>query len=134
MRSRQYLLAAVATREAELSASRDANTAVRLRGEIDSLRAEITTLDVKLAQDFPRYAELANPAPVDITAVRAALREDEALVFFLTTKAETFVWALDRRDSIWFASPLPREWLGQEIADSGSTSRLWADKCLHQHI
>src|SRR5690606_37863849 len=83
VRSRQDLLSAVATREAELSASRDANAAVRLRGEIDSLRAEIATLDVKLAQGFPRYAELANPTPVDIAAVQAALREDEALLFFL---------------------------------------------------
>ena len=117
VRRRQDLLSAVVTREAELSASRDANAAVRLRGEIASLHAEIAILDVKLAQDFPRYAELANPVPVDIAAVQAALREDEALLFFLSTEVETFVWSLDRGSSTWFASPLSREWLGREVAD-----------------
>lgn len=117
VRSRQDMRSAIAAREAELSTVRDANAAVRLRGEIDSLNAEIAAIDTKLAAEFPRYVELANPAPVDIATVQTQLREDEALLFFLSTDSSTFVWALDRDDSLWFESPLSRDWLGDIVAD-----------------
>lgn len=116
VRKRQDLMAAVGARDAELAATGDADTAVRLRGEIDSLQAEIASIDRRLETDFPRYAELANPAPVDIPALQAHLRDDEALLFFLTTGTETFVWAIDARSSDWFAAPLSRGWLGDEVA------------------
>lgn len=116
VRQRQDLLSAIAAREAELASTREAETAIRLRGEIDSLQTEIASIDRRLEADFPRYAELANPAPADLAAVQAHLHDDEALLFFLTTGVETFVWAIDAEQGTWFSAAMSRQWLGEEVA------------------
>ncbi len=116
VRSRQDLVAQAAGREATLSSGIDANTAVRLRGEIDSLQAEIAAIDARLAADFPRYAELALPTPLTIAAIRESLQDGEALLFFLSAQDATYVWAIDRTRAHWFAAPLWTDFLAGEIA------------------
>lgn len=121
VRSRQDLVSAVASREATLSSGIDANAAVGLRGEIDSLHAEIGAIDGRLAADFPRYAELALPTPLAIEAIQQNLRDGEALLFFLSAQDATYVWAIDEARAHWFAAPLWTDSLAEEV------TRLRAD-------
>ena len=115
VRQRQDLSAQAAAREATLAAGAGGAEAIRLRGEIDTLRAEIAALDRRLASEFPRYGELANPVPADIASVQAALRDDEALLFFLTTGEATFVWAIGRTQAVWLRSVFSRDYLTEEV-------------------
>ena len=107
----------------------DGAALVTLRGEIDSLRAEAATLDARLAADFPRYGELAEPQPMTIAQVQALLGEDEALLFFLPGSITTHVWAISRDDAAWHRAAMWSDYLGDEIAqlrkdlDPASVSR-----------
>lgn len=117
VRERQDLVAQSASREAALaSPATDANAAVRLRGEIDSLQSEIAAIDARLAAAFPRYSDLANPAPAAIAQVQEHLRDDEALLFFLSGTGATFVWAISRDEAVWFRAAFTRDDLAGEIA------------------
>lgn len=129
IRQRQDVLELLARKEAELLHAAAGPAQVALRGEIDSLRAEIATLDAKLAADFPRYAELAEPQPLAVADAQALLKEDEALLFFLPGTVNTHVWAISRDGAAWHRAPMWSDWLGEEIAalrkalDPASVSR-----------
>lgn len=129
IRQRQDVLELIARKEAEFVRAATGAAQIALRGEIDSLRAEVATLDARLAADFPRYAELAEPQPLTVTDVQALLKEDEALLFLLPGVAGTHVWAIGRGDAAWHRAPMGSGWLGEEIAalrktlDPASVSR-----------
>lgn len=129
IRQRQDVLELLARKEAELSRTDDGGTLIALRGEIDSLRAELATLDARLAADFPRYGELAEPQPLSVADVQALLGEDEALLFFLPGAVGTHVWAIGRNDAAWHNAAMSSGWLGEEIGklrkelDPASVSR-----------
>jgi CHAT domain-containing protein len=75
------------------------------RARLAAIDARIATIDRVIAKDFPEYAALANPQPLDIAAAQAQLRSDEALVLFLDTPAlyatpdESFAWVLTKMDA-----------------------------------
>ena len=48
--------------------------------------------DQRLHEAFPRYAELAAPAPIEVPAVQALLHPDEALVSWFTLPDRVLVW------------------------------------------
>ncbi len=129
IRQRQDALELIARKDAELTRATDDATLVALRGEIDSLRAEIAALDARLASEFPRYAELAEPQPLTIGEVQALLKDDESLLFFVPGPVATHVWAIGRDDAVWYRSAMTSGWLGEEIAalrkqlDPASVSR-----------
>lgn len=122
VRRQQDLLELVSAREAAIAAragdgeAESADAIVRLRGEIDSLRAEIAALDARLATDFPRYGDLAAPAPLALEEVRALLGEDESLLFFLTGREAVHIWAVSREASLWHRAFIPPDFLADEIA------------------
>ena len=117
VRKRQDLAGNVTALEATIaSGGIDATTAVRLRGEIDSMRAEIAAIDTRLAADFPRYAEFASPRPASVADVQGMLRADEAMLFYFTTDTGTFAWAIDREAATWTRAALWDEYLADEIA------------------
>ena len=116
IRQRQDLLELLAGKEALARTAADA-VLVSLRGEIDSLRAEVAALDARLSAEFPGYGELAEPQPLGIGEVQALLKEDEALLFFLPGSLATHIWAIGRDDVAWHRSVMSTEWLGEEVAD-----------------
>lgn len=105
VRKRQDLMALANQAEAALAAAASQpggeTRMVGLRGEIDSLHAEIGEIDARLKQDFPRYAELANPAPMSIADVQALLQPDEGLLLALSGRDHVFVWAIGKTASAW---------------------------------
>jgi CHAT domain-containing protein len=120
VRQRQDLVTLADAREAELSqaaALGDDGEArvVRLRGEIGSLRSEIAALDAELLKAFPRYSDLASPAPLSIPEVQALLEPDESLLLFLPARNNVFIWAVSREAAAWHALPYGAETLAEDI-------------------
>lgn len=121
VRQRQDLVTLVEEREKEMSeaAAADADgeaKVVSLRGEIGSLRSEIAELDSRLLEAFPRYSDLASPAPLSVAEVQALLEEDESLLLILPTRHNIFVWAVSARASAWHRLPYGAGTLADDIA------------------
>lgn len=63
----------------------------------------IRAIDAQLAEAFPDFATLRQPAPSGFTTARAALAEDEILLFYADTSPlgtvdfETYLWAVPKR-------------------------------------
>ncbi|HEV7256125.1 MAG TPA: hypothetical protein VGN97_23905 [Mesorhizobium sp.] len=115
VRKRQDLVALAGLREDEMQSADDAARMVALRGEIDSIRAEIAGIDATLAEDFPRYAELANPAPLSIAAVQSLLEDDEGLVVVLGGKDDVFTFAVTRESFAWSRTGYGAWLLAEEV-------------------
>ncbi len=71
----------------------DQKVIATLRRQIDLLRQARQALLGQLEREFPAYAELINPKPATVDAVRKALRPGEALVATFVTHDRVFSWA-----------------------------------------
>ena len=111
-------IAAVSKPPGQRNADAEAENAARLAA-IDKRLGEI---DARLKEEFPDYAALANPEPLEIAQVQKLLGDDEALVQFLDTSAfqptpeETFVWVATNTDAMWFRSKLGTDALKRRVA------------------
>ena len=92
MRERQDMVGEWQRRDRLLIAARSAPSDKRNNVAEEALAARLTAIDARiaeidrtLARNFPDYATLANPEPLEISEVQAQLRADEALVPFLVT-------------------------------------------------
>lgn len=72
-----------------------------LRKELTDIAAQISGLDADLVAQFPEYADLSNPKPLSIPEVQALLKPHEALVLFLVTTEESYVWAIGADKAAW---------------------------------
>ncbi len=66
-------------------------------GRLDKIGAEIAGLDASIARQFPEYAELTHPAPLDANEVQSLLHDDEALIMFIETGYPSWVWAITKQ-------------------------------------
>ena len=73
----------------------------RARKENAVLRTEIAALDRGLeelyrglARDFPEYAELTSPQPLELVQAMQLLKSDEAMVVYLLGPDESFLWVV----------------------------------------
>jgi CHAT domain-containing protein/Tfp pilus assembly protein PilF len=89
---------------------------------IDEIRKNIADTESKLAANsaqlqtqFPDYAKLASPKPLQIEDAQKVLGPDEALVLLLTGDKDSYVFALTVSDFDWRAIPLGGGDLGAEI-------------------
>ena len=71
------------------------NVIASMQKRIEQIRSERRELLAGIQKQFPRYAELVNPQPASLDAVRKALGPGEALVSVLTTEDRTFIWAVN---------------------------------------
>ena len=55
---------------------------------------------LRLAREFPAYAELSSPAPLSIAQTQALLKPDEALVSFVSMNDKSYVFAVTREAAI----------------------------------
>lgn len=83
-------------------AERDAEEVAELRSELDAADAAIVAVDARLAGEFPDFAELQRPAPINFDAVRQRLGDNDVLLFFADTAGfggaawETYLWAVPK--------------------------------------
>ena len=114
-------LAALVTREQDgaqrLSALRDLLTSLlasppgerseqvvkRLRAEIADLEKQRRALYKEIEQRFPSFANLLNPKPATVEAVRNGLADSEALLAVYVGAERSYVWAVARSGAVGFA-------------------------------
>jgi CHAT domain-containing protein/Tfp pilus assembly protein PilF len=75
--------------------------AQEVRTRLENIQDKLKENDTKIKTEFPKYAELARPTPLTIADVRKFLKPQEALVKFLTSESETFVWAITQNEAAW---------------------------------
>lgn len=72
-----------------------------LQARLDRINGRLKEIEDVLAKRFPEYAEFANPRALTLADIQGLLRPSEALVAYLTTAHETFVWAVSREGWEW---------------------------------
>ncbi|MSQ50907.1 MAG: CHAT domain-containing protein, partial [Betaproteobacteria bacterium] len=82
-------------------ARRNAKSESQLRDEQGTKSRDIAVLDARLEREFPKYRELISPQPLALDAARKLLAEDEALLVFLVTSRESFIWVARREDVLF---------------------------------
>jgi CHAT domain-containing protein len=91
----------------EAAARADAKAAEAARAFIGGIEAKLAETQGALHNDFPDYAELANPKPLALLDAQSLLHEGQALVLFLdlpergNVPEETIVFALTKTDARW---------------------------------
>ena len=95
---------------------RDDKAIAQTRTTLTRVSNEIISLDNQLAEDFPEYATLANPQPLNGGEVQNLLKNDEALIYFMTSNEAVYIWVLTDRDFSWHRAPLKRKALRQQVA------------------
>ena len=110
-------------RDRALIAEMSKPTTQQNRGGVDALRKQIAqledkqkTLQAKIETDFPDYAALSSPRPLNVDNVQKLLRGDEALVFFLAGDKESYVFALTHDAFDWRVIPFNRQQLSDKVA------------------
>ncbi len=106
------------------------------RDRLANIDASIATIDQKFSDDFPEYAALATSEPLTIEAAQAQLRDDEALVLMVDSRAdadmpeEVFVWVLTKTDSRWVRSNVGTQSLQERVTAlrCGLDFAAWIDQ------
>ena len=88
-----------------------------LRERLGNLDARIKALSKKLAAEFPDYAELAATKPVPLSDLQKLLNPEEALVAYLVSDQETYVWAVRRDRAEIFVADVGQEALRDAVAE-----------------
>lgn len=99
------------------AAQRNQNAIDALRSRVITIDNKLQTLGKRLENDFPAYAALANPKPLDIADVRKHLGPDEALIVYLVNATDSYVWAVTREKSVWKTIPRKQSEIEQGIND-----------------
>ena len=73
-------------------------------------------VSARLEKEFPDYTALAAPKPLAAADVQKQLNDGEALVFWLPSGRETYVFALTRDRFEWGKVPLNSKDLGAKVA------------------
>ena len=123
VREKQDLIAAWREKDARLLDLLSSSDNRRDRTAVDTLRRQTAETERQLAQvsarlekEFPDYAALATPKPLTAEDVQKQLKDDEALVFWLPSGRETYVFALTRDRFAWKKIALGSKDLGAKVA------------------
>ncbi len=105
-------------------AQSDRAAAAALRAALEATDAQLVAIDARLAADFPAFADLQRPAPLDVAAVQSALGKNDVLLFYADTgsigsvAAETFLWVVPKTGAAqWFRVPRPTGELRAAVRD-----------------
>ncbi len=88
-----------------------------LRQEVSQLEARQKALQSRLQNEFPDYAALSNPRPLNVEQAQRLIGDAEAMVAFLPGEKESYVFAVTHTDFDWRVIPLGRADLARKVAD-----------------
>jgi len=111
----QSLDRALVAAASEPAGRRDPASEAALRQLLSAADGRIADLDGRLARDFPRFAEIANPRPVALAEAAALLGPDEALLVWAVREQDTFLWAVRRDRSALYRLPVGRQRLADAV-------------------
>ncbi|MBT3768154.1 MAG: CHAT domain-containing protein, partial [Rhodospirillales bacterium] len=74
--------------------SKERGNHAALKAKLLELSIRIKSLETRLETDFPEYAELASPKPVDLVEIQNLLGSSEALVSYIVSKSKTYLWVV----------------------------------------
>lgn len=80
---------------------RDAAFETTLRERLGAIEERLGAIDAELQATFPRYGDLARPAPLPIVEAQALLRPNEAALQFVVGPQATHIWLVTRTDARW---------------------------------
>jgi CHAT domain-containing protein len=83
---------------------RDEASIRELQMRIDALRTEHDVVRRQLAQEFPAYANLIDPHPPTVDAIRSVLKPGEAFISFYFGREHSFVWVISPHKPLAFAA------------------------------
>ncbi len=94
-----------------------ANTARinEIRKNIADAESKLATNSAQLREQFPEYAKLANPKPLQVDDAQKLLGPDEAMVLLLTGDKESYVFSLTAADFDWHPIPIGGGDLAAEV-------------------
>ncbi len=81
---------------------RDLAVEARLRQQLAADAGRLVALRQRIEREYPAYAKLVFAPPVSVAAVQQLLREDEALLAYVTGQRASFAWLVrrDRADAV----------------------------------
>jgi CHAT domain-containing protein/tetratricopeptide (TPR) repeat protein len=85
---------------------RNAQAERQLREQLSDIDSRRRTIDQTLGHEFADYFALSNPEPVSLNETAQLLKADEALIQFLVTDTDVFVWAITKSTQRWLRSSL----------------------------
>jgi CHAT domain-containing protein len=86
------------------SSQRDDQTVQGVKAAIEKLRADRKAARLEINRRFPSYADLVDPRPPSVDAIKATLRPGEAMLSFYFGENGSFVWAVPKDGAVAFAS------------------------------
>ena len=90
----QQLDAALVEEVSKAPAERNAEGEKGLRTELASANKRLVEVDRVLADEFPQYAEIANPQPAALSEVQQLLGPTEALLAYLVDDDASYLWVV----------------------------------------
>ncbi len=82
------------------------NRAKALSEEESALALKLIEVDATIDRDFPAYAELTRPTPLDVKETQALLGDDEAVLLIVPAPDATYIWAVTRDGFDWTRSDM----------------------------
>ncbi len=97
-------------------AERNPEAEAALRQQFMETGAHLDALEARIAREFPAYAELSNPKPLELAEAQALLAPDEAMLVYLVGTDETWLWALRRDRAALYRIKTGAKALAAEVA------------------
>ena len=121
----RQLYASLARGTGDRSSETEAHTRAEL-GEIEARRADI---DETVKKEFPDFFELSQPEPMSVKSTQKSLRPNEALLQYMVSDNDVFVWAVTRTGVRWARSNLAPATLTAHVAAirCGLDGTAWAE-------
>ncbi len=82
---------------------------------LQDLEEKIQRLDKRLASEFPEYFELSYSRPLTLDLAQSLLGADEALLFYLVGKDESFIWVVRREAADFHRLEIGRKELTEKV-------------------
>jgi CHAT domain-containing protein/tetratricopeptide (TPR) repeat protein len=99
------------------SEGRDDAQEHQLRTRLAAIDSRLAAIDTDLGKRYPRYLELAQPTPLDVSAVRRLLAPSEAAIQFTVADDATHVIAVTSNAIRWHRAPISRGELRTLVAN-----------------